>query len=108
MVEPFVPLDLNRMSPAKPAPPETQGVPAIGGPSEAGPVVPLKVLPEAKAASATFTPMTVPSNAVHAHEGHGPPGSPQPTVTLQKEGDTVVGVRIECICGQVIDLTCVY
>ncbi len=32
----------------------------------------------------------------------------QPRVTLQKEADRVTGIRIECSCGQTIDLNCVY
>jgi hypothetical protein len=31
-----------------------------------------------------------------------------PSVTLQKQGDVVSGIRIECGCGQVIELACVY
>jgi hypothetical protein len=29
-------------------------------------------------------------------------------VSLDKQGDTVTGIRIECGCGQVIQLACVY
>ena len=32
----------------------------------------------------------------------------QPVVTLQREGDRVTQIRIQCVCGQVIDLECVY
>jgi hypothetical protein len=31
-----------------------------------------------------------------------------PSVTLQKQGEVVSGIRIECGCGQVIELACVY
>jgi hypothetical protein len=31
-----------------------------------------------------------------------------PQVTLQREGDRVTAIRIECQCGQVIELTCSY
>ncbi|HEY1171682.1 MAG TPA: hypothetical protein VGH19_09950 [Verrucomicrobiae bacterium] len=31
-----------------------------------------------------------------------------PQVTLQREGDRVTGIRVECGCGQVVMLNCVY
>ena len=33
---------------------------------------------------------------------------PPPKVTLQKQGEVVTGIRIQCSCGQVIELNCVY
>lgn len=32
----------------------------------------------------------------------------EPVVTLQKDGDRVTSIRIECGCGQVIELACTY
>jgi len=32
----------------------------------------------------------------------------EPRVSLQREGDCVTGIRVQCSCGQVIDLACVY
>jgi len=32
----------------------------------------------------------------------------EPRVSLQRQGDRIAGIRIECACGQVIDLACVY
>ncbi len=32
----------------------------------------------------------------------------EPRVLLQREGDRVVGIRIECSCGQLIELACLY
>jgi len=32
----------------------------------------------------------------------------QPRVTLQKEGERIVGIQIQCSCGQQIDLACSY
>jgi len=32
----------------------------------------------------------------------------KPVVTLRRNGDVVSGIRIQCKCGQVIDLACVY
>ncbi len=31
-----------------------------------------------------------------------------PVVTLQRVGDKVTGIRIQCGCGQVTELNCVY
>jgi len=33
---------------------------------------------------------------------------PPPKVTLQRQGDVVSSIRIQCGCGQVIELNCVY
>jgi len=33
---------------------------------------------------------------------------PPPKVTLQRQGDVVSGIRIQCGCGQVIELSCHY
>jgi hypothetical protein len=35
--------------------------------------------------------------------GHG-----EPVVSLRREGDRIVGIRIQCGCGQSMDLSCVY
>jgi hypothetical protein len=32
----------------------------------------------------------------------------EPRVTVQRDGDRVTHLRIQCICGQVLDLACVY
>jgi len=32
----------------------------------------------------------------------------KPVVTLRRDGEIVSGIRIQCGCGQVVDLTCVY
>ncbi len=46
------------------------------------------------------------------------PGSPapggarnsqcEPRVSIQRDGDRISGIHIQCSCGQVIDLACVY
>ena len=38
--------------------------------------------------------------------GSGGPG--EPCVSLQRVGDHVSAIRIQCSCGQVIELACVY
>lgn len=60
----------------------------------------LKVLSQAPAAP-SFHPHSVP---VGGANGAGAPG--EPTVTLTRDGDRVTGIRVQCTCGQVIDLIC--
>jgi hypothetical protein len=37
-----------------------------------------------------------------------PEACAKPQVTLQRNGDIVTGIRVQCGCGQVIELNCVY
>lgn len=32
----------------------------------------------------------------------------EPRVSVQQEGDRISAIRIQCVCGQVIELACVY
>lgn len=51
-----------------------------------------------------FSPLQTTGNSAHgAGKGHG-----AATLTLQKDGDVITGIRVECACGQVIDLACAY
>ena len=61
----------------------------------------LKVVP---AGAGAFSPFQ-PASGAHAH---GAAGGGEPVVTVQREGDKIVGIRVECACGQVIDLACSY
>jgi hypothetical protein len=38
----------------------------------------------------------------------GAGGPCEPRVTLQRDGERVSAIRIQCSCGQVIELVCVY
>lgn len=78
--------------------------------SEEGTTFHLKVVPQAKA-TPVFQPFhpaprpaaevpTTPAPAAHA------PGPPK--VTLQREGDRVTHIRLECACGEVFELACDY
>ena len=86
--ESFVPFD--------PVPPPDQ---------KAGGTAPgLKVVPKGEAGT-SFSPLpSAPSS--HAHANTGAAG--KPVVTLQREGERITGIRIECVCGQVIELACSY
>jgi hypothetical protein len=57
------------------------------------------------------TPAAAPA-FVAAHEGkcqsQKAPGGAEPQVTLEREGDRITAIRIECSCGQVVVLNCVY
>lgn len=37
-----------------------------------------------------------------------PAAVPQPTITVQREGNRITLIRIECVCGQVIEMGCDY
>ena len=62
----------------------------------------LKVMPTGEAGSAPAAAFP------HDHTAGSPPALSQPVVTLQREGEKVIGIRIACICGQVIELACAY
>jgi hypothetical protein len=62
----------------------------------------LKVLPQAEA-KAVFEPLTE-----IGKQDKTPKACATPKVTLQKQGDVVSSIRIECACGQVIELACAY
>jgi len=64
----------------------------------------LKVVPKAETGP-VFAPLTIPG-AAHGHAGIAAQG--KPVVTLQRDGERVTGIRIECMCGQIIELACSY
>ena len=83
----FVPLDPGALV--------SPGKPAEGNPT-------LRVLPRSPG-EPQFTPLQF-----HGSLSHGQKSSGEPTLTLQRDGDRVTGIRIECGCGQVIELACSY
>jgi len=62
----------------------------------------LKVLPQAEA-KAVFEPLVAGGSQEEPAKSCAPP-----SVTLQRQGEVVSGIRIECGCGQVIELACVF
>jgi hypothetical protein len=62
----------------------------------------LKVLPQAEA-NAVFQPLPECGKPAQPAKSCG-----QPSVSLQRQGEVVSGIRIECGCGQVIELACAY
>ena len=43
-------------------------------------------------------------------EAGSPPGKKfcEPRVSVQRDGDRVTNIRIQCTCGQMMDIACVY
>jgi hypothetical protein len=62
----------------------------------------LKILGQADA-KAVFEPLPIGGSPGPVAKDCG-----QPSVTLQRQGEVVSGIRIECGCGQVIELACAY
>jgi hypothetical protein len=66
-------------------------------------------------AEASFNPLLVKAGALRgatpapaAAGGSAPGACSKPVITLRRNGDVVAGIRIQCGCGQVVDLSCVY
>ena len=76
------------------------------GASESSPR--LKVMPKPGAPEDSAVFATIQTGPKSAHAAHSPSASITPTVTLQREGDRITVVRVECACGQVIELNCSY
>jgi hypothetical protein len=75
-------------------------------PRAATAATPAVVATDSAAASAAFTALS--AGAAPAACAHAPTPGEQPVVTLEKDGDRVTHVRIQCTCGQVIELDCAY
>ena len=82
--------------------------------------VPLTTLPAAdeyRELHVTVIPQTLPTQplAAPAAPGAAPgrrgPGAEkqcEPSVSLQCDGDRITHIRVQCACGQVMELACVY
>lgn len=46
------------------------------------------------------------TNATAAPKIHAP--GCEPTVSVQREGERISSIRVQCSCGQIIELSCVY
>lgn len=60
------------------------------------------VLKQGQESEPAFQALGRPAGAVHGSSAC------EPQVTLQREGDRVSTIRIQCTCGQVIELACDY
>jgi hypothetical protein len=61
--------------------------------------------PSAASKDGGFNPIKIISQS--AAPAHGD-SCREPVLTLQRDGDKIIGIRIECVCGQVINLSCEY
>jgi hypothetical protein len=67
-------------------------------------VVQMKVLSQAQAETkSVFEPLSSGTRSEPPANACG-----RPSVTLQRQGEVVTGIRVECGCGQVIELACTY
>ncbi len=48
-----------------------------------------------------------PTGKVHS-SAHSKSNSSAPSISLEREGDRITSIRIECACGQIIELNCTY
>ncbi len=57
-----------------------------------------------------FNPLNTASAASPTTPGHATHGAGggTPVITLQRDGDRISLIRVECCCGQVIELNCTY
>jgi hypothetical protein len=72
---------------------------AAGGPDAT--TFRLKILPQ-QGSSANFQPLAL-SGRIPGHDPHSPDNPP--SVELKREGDRIVGLRIQCSCGQLLELS---
>jgi hypothetical protein len=79
--------------------------------------IPLMAAPLASGQTALFQLKVLPqaeTQSVLESLPDGASGQPaaqpcgRPSLTLRRQGEEVCGIRIECACGQVIELECVY
>lgn len=85
-------------------------VPASSRPAE-GATFRLKILPQAGHTTTGFKPLQPAPKQAAAPSALGERAahsSSSPQVTLQREGDRVTHIRLECGCGEVFELACVY
>lgn len=67
----------------------------------------VKVLASANGAAVPFQPLgTLGGNTPAPLDSAQHPGQPQ--VSLVREGDRITGVRVQCGCGEVMELQCLY
>lgn len=76
------------------------------------PLVPGSLRTAEAAAPVRLKPLTPDSPQFHtapiiekadAHQGHS-----EPKITLERNGDVITHIRVQCGCGQVIELKCSY
>jgi hypothetical protein len=58
----------------------------------------------------SFKPLPSPASISAANQATAAPGNcaAKPTVTLQRKDNVVTSIRVQCACGQVLDINCQY
>jgi hypothetical protein len=67
----------------------------------------LKIVPQAQGAE-PFLAATSHAGLVAKDEGATSSCGNEPKITLQRDGDRITGVQIQCGCGRMIELACIY
>jgi hypothetical protein len=63
-------------------------------------------VPSVTSPAGSFKPLP-PAGA--SASGAATPGcAAKPTITLQRKGNVVTSIRVQCSCGQVLDINCQY
>jgi hypothetical protein len=71
------------------------------------PLTPATLASGAASPAGSFKPLPSPGSAPAAPAG-SPGCAAKPTVTLQRKGSVVTSIRVQCSCGQVLDINCQY
>jgi hypothetical protein len=68
--------------------------------------------PSAISSAGAFKPLPSPASATAAAttSATAAPGNcaAKPAITLQRKGNVVTSIRVQCSCGQVLDINCQY
>ena len=65
--------------------------------------------PSAISSAGAFKPLPSPAGAVAAATSAAPGNcAAKPVITLQRKGNVVTSIRVQCSCGQVLDINCQY
>jgi hypothetical protein len=74
---------------------------AAPGVAPCKPGLPAKIVVDSKSAEA-FRPLTESNSPAR----HAAPVVPEPKVTLERDGSRVTRIKLQCVCGHTIELTC--
>ena len=64
--------------------------------------------PNGTAKTNGFVPLALKTLPQPANQAAHSEACREPAVTLQRDGEKITAIRIECVCGQVIELGCEY
>lgn len=84
--------------------PLVAGAQALGKPTGPARLKPVSPPPSAFEVSNTSNLKAAPSPS----SAGSPPAACEPKITLERQGETVTHIRIQCSCGQVTELKCEY